>query len=50
MTAQAKTGCTAAALCAAFSALALVFLSDSGGAGPTRPAIALVGTNFLDKH
>ena len=48
MTAQAKTGCTAAALCAAFAALALAFLTDWGGRRPARPAIPLVDTNFLD--
>ncbi|MGD1087037.1 MAG: hypothetical protein ABSA47_20060 [Verrucomicrobiota bacterium] len=49
MTSNAKTGITVLVLCAAFSALALAFLSDSGGTRPTRPAIALVDTNFLDK-
>jgi formate-dependent nitrite reductase cytochrome c552 subunit len=49
MTTNAKTGITVAVLCAAFSALAVVFLSDSGGARRTGPAIPLVDTNFLDK-
>jgi hypothetical protein len=31
MTANAKTGLTLAIVCAAFSALALAFLSDAGG-------------------
>src|ERR1035441_6785956 len=48
MTANAKTGITVAAVCAAFSALALAFLSDSGGTHLIRPAIPLVDTNFLD--
>jgi uncharacterized CHY-type Zn-finger protein len=48
MTTNAKTGITVAVLCAAFAALALAFLSDSGGTRPARPAIALVNTNFLD--
>ena len=48
MTTNAKTGITVAVLCAAFSALALSFLSDSGGARQNRPAIPLVDTNFLD--
>jgi len=48
MTANAKTGITAAVVCAAFSALALAFLSDSGGTHLHRPAIPLVDTNFLD--
>jgi uncharacterized CHY-type Zn-finger protein len=48
MTTNAKTGVTVAVLCAAFSALAFAFLSDSGGTRPARPAIALVDTNFLD--
>lgn len=49
MTSNAKTGITVAVLCAAFSALAVVFLSDSGGTHLARPAIPLVDTNFLDK-
>jgi uncharacterized CHY-type Zn-finger protein len=49
MTANAKTGITVAVLCAAFSALAAAFLSDSGGTHLRRPAIALVDTNFLDR-
>jgi hypothetical protein len=48
MTTNAKTGITAAALCAAFAALALAFLTDWGGRRPARPAIPLVDTNFLD--
>jgi predicted secreted protein len=48
MTTNAKTGLTVALLCAAFSVLAVAFLSDSGGARRNRPAIALVDTNFLD--
>ncbi len=48
MTANAKSGITVAVMCAAFSALALAFLSDSGGTHLNRPAIALVDTNFLD--
>jgi hypothetical protein len=48
MTTNAKTRITVAVLCAAFSALALAFLSDSGGTRLNRPAIALVDTNFLD--
>jgi uncharacterized CHY-type Zn-finger protein len=49
MTANAKTGITLAVVYAAFSALVLAFLSDSGGTHLTRPAIALVDTNFLDR-
>jgi hypothetical protein len=49
MTSNAKTGITVAVLSAAFSALALAFLSDSGGTRPARSAIPLVDTNFLDK-
>jgi hypothetical protein len=49
MTPNAKTGLTLAVVCATFSALALVFLSDSGGTHLTLPVIALVDTNFLDK-
>ena len=49
MTTNAKTGITVAVLCAAFSALALAFLSDSGGKRQARAPIALVDTNFLDK-
>jgi hypothetical protein len=49
MTANAKTGTTVLVLCTAFSALALAFLSDSGGTRLKRPAIPLVDTNFLDK-
>jgi len=48
MTTNARTGITRAVVCAAFSALALAFLSDWGGPRPARPGIALVGTNFLD--
>jgi hypothetical protein len=49
MTSNVKTATTVAVLCAAFSALALAFLSDSGGSHLARPAIPLVDTNFLDK-
>jgi mono/diheme cytochrome c family protein len=48
MTANARTGITSAAVCAAFAALALAFLSDWGQTRPARPALALVDTNFLD--
>ncbi|MGA3181572.1 MAG: hypothetical protein ABSF38_14620 [Verrucomicrobiota bacterium] len=49
MTTNAKTGITVAVISAAFSALALAFLTDGGGPHLTRPPIALVDTNFLDK-
>jgi uncharacterized CHY-type Zn-finger protein len=49
MKTDAKTGFTLVVVCAAFSALALAFLSDSGGTRWTRPAIPLVDTNFLDR-
>ncbi len=48
MTTKAKTGITLAVLCAAFSALALAFVSEKGASRPSRPSIALVDTNFLD--
>lgn len=46
---SAKSGIVLVLVCVAFSALALSFLSDSGGSHVKRPAIALVDTNFLDK-
>ncbi|MGA2557928.1 MAG: hypothetical protein ABSG04_16785 [Verrucomicrobiota bacterium] len=49
MTANAKTGIAVGAVCAAFSALAVAFLSDPGGTHLRRAAIAMVDTNFLDK-
>ena len=48
MTTNAKTGITVTAVCAAFAALALVFLSEPGAPHPARPPIAWVDTNFLD--
>jgi len=48
MTANGKTGITVAALCAAFSVLAVFFLSDSRDGRGNRPAIPLMDTNFLD--